>query len=673
MNNPTTRDNPRGLPHMNRHHSLTLRTALMIGAGALFAPTAVLAQSATVLKPVKVETSAEEEVAPGGVKIDAETLDRRNPADIKDVFRNQPGVTVGGSTAVTQKVYVQGMEDTNLNVQVDGTRQVSATWHHLGTAVIDPGLLKAVRLEPGVAPADAGPSALGGSLQYETKDARDIVRDGEIFGGFAKLSYNTNTRGFTESGLVAAQHSGYEVLGYATNAGGNNYTAGNGNDQPGSAPELTSGMAKFAANGSGGHRVEVSASYLEDVGIRPARPNFASLNNGLGGRLNRTEFYQSSVAVSYRTEEPTDMFNPEVELSYNKNQITSFDVFAGGVTSDLGGDVTSYNGKVANTFTTDVAAVTTGIDFYNDEAVGTYEGKPGAANTPGTSSEEATNIGVFAQARVPVTDEFRLSLGGRVDNQWFTGTDKSELFNYGFSGNVNAEYDVQNWLTAYAGTGTTFGGIPLGESAIYNFSGIWTYGGLQPSRSYNFKTGLNAEYEGFKGSVGLFYNEIKDDQDLSNANRTVAYDLMTRGFTVNAGYDFDQAFVRGNWSHTIVRLDGVPPSSTTAAFYGQQIGDMFSLEGGYSWDNIGLTTGASSEFVLRNDDVAEAPMPGYVVFNLYSEWTPTFAEYVSLRFDAKNIFDQAYSDRATTGQDNTVTNPYLEPGRTFLVTAKAKF
>ena len=40
MNNPTTRDYPCGLPHMNRHHSLTLRTALMIGAGALLAPTA---------------------------------------------------------------------------------------------------------------------------------------------------------------------------------------------------------------------------------------------------------------------------------------------------------------------------------------------------------------------------------------------------------------------------------------------------------------------------------------------------------------------------------------------------------------------------------------------------------------------------------------------------------
>ena len=35
MNNPTTRDNPRGLPHMNRHHSLTLRTALMIGVVVL--------------------------------------------------------------------------------------------------------------------------------------------------------------------------------------------------------------------------------------------------------------------------------------------------------------------------------------------------------------------------------------------------------------------------------------------------------------------------------------------------------------------------------------------------------------------------------------------------------------------------------------------------------------
>jgi hemoglobin/transferrin/lactoferrin receptor protein len=650
----------------------SFRTALLAGAAILLVPAAASAQNANVLKPVTV-VGASDEVSAGGVSVDAEEIESRNPEGIKDVFRNTPGVEVGGASELTNKVYVYGMEDSNLNKSVDGVRNSDNSWHHIGNSVIDPGLLKSVRVEPGVAPADAGPDALGGSIEYETKDARDIVEPGKMYGGFTRLSYDTNTHGFSETAVVAGQHSGVEVLGYIMNSSGNNHKDGNGNIQQGSAPEMLSATGKFAFNGTGGHRLEVKADYVEDVGVRPARPNFVTLNNALGTRENMIEYYNQSISISYVDEEPTDWINPEIELSYNKNQLTAYSVTAGPVTSDFGSDISSLAGKAANTFTNRFGTITTGLDFYHDEATGTRQGRIGAACEAGTSSERASNVGAFAQFRVPVTDEWRMSFGGRVDNQWFHGTDGADHFNYGFSGNANTEYDAFEWLTAYAGAGTTFGGIPLGEAAIYDFSAIWTSGGVSPSRSYNFKTGLNAEYEGFTGNLGLFYNDIEDDHDLSSYRRSTAFDLVTRGFTLGAGYRYQDAFVKGNWSHTIVRMDGVPPSSGSAAYFGQLQGDLFSLEAGYEFTDYGVRTGATSEMALRNDEVEELPLPGYVVVNLYTEYTPKQAEFLTLRLDAKNITDQPYVDRLTTGADNANANPYYEPGRSFLLSAKAKF
>lgn len=58
---------------------------------------------------------------------------------------------------MSQKVYVHGIEETSLAVTMDGGRQNNKVFHHNGTNLIDPGLLKAVSVDAGVAPADAGP------------------------------------------------------------------------------------------------------------------------------------------------------------------------------------------------------------------------------------------------------------------------------------------------------------------------------------------------------------------------------------------------------------------------------------------------------------------------------------------------------------------------------------
>lgn len=91
------------------------------------------------------------------------------------------------------------MEETNLAVTIDGTRQTNKIFHHSTTNLIDPSLLKRVRVDPGVAPADAGPGALAGAIAYETVSAGDLLAPGRTIGGFATAGFSSNGRTFTRA------------------------------------------------------------------------------------------------------------------------------------------------------------------------------------------------------------------------------------------------------------------------------------------------------------------------------------------------------------------------------------------------------------------------------------------------------------------------------------------
>ena len=170
---------------------------------------AATAAGATALEPISVFGESGT-LGAGEIQISAKDLERKNPASIADVFFGEPGISVGSSLPMSQKVYVHGIEENNLAVTVDGSRQNNKVFHHAGTNLIDPMLLKAVSVDAGVAPADAGPGALGGAIAYETKDVRDLLDD-DGFGGFVTSSYNFNSDTVTTGIAAYGLHQGLGI------------------------------------------------------------------------------------------------------------------------------------------------------------------------------------------------------------------------------------------------------------------------------------------------------------------------------------------------------------------------------------------------------------------------------------------------------------------------------
>lgn len=671
---------PQSPSQISSHRISSLRcSTLLAGVALSVLPTVAFAQTAdtdeteTVTQPIEVTASAASaQGLAGGVTIDQDELDRKNPQTMKDVFSSDASVEVGGPTAIVQKVYVQGIENTKLNVQIDGARQVDSTFHHIGTAVIDPAMLKSVDVESGVATADSGPHALGGSMSYETRDARDVLDTGDTFGGWGKLQYNSNTKGFTEWLTLAGQSGGFEALAYLKNSNQGNYKDGDDNEVVGTADGGESGLGKLAFTGNDGGRFEAFASHLEDEGVRPSRPNFAVLANGAAPQW--LSYRDTSVGVSYVDEIPSGQLAPELSLAYSRTVLNIPSLQGGPSFYHVKSDIQSINGKAANNFEVDNGVITAGVDFYRDEATGYQNRSP----REGTYSETSTDIGAFSQARLSLTDGWRVSFGGRADQQWFEGLNGEDFSEFGLSGNANTEYDVTEQVMVYGGIGTTFGGLPLGESAIYEFSENWNYDGFAPSRSYNTKAGSRLVLEDWTFDGNLFYNLIDESHDLSSATRQTTVDLETRGVNLSAMYSYGPGFARLTYSHTNVKTDGGVPLSTEASYQGVIMGDIFNFDAGHSFDDYGLRIGGNSEFALSDDspeDSGNEKLDTYFVANLYAEWVPAaLNNAVTLRVDALNIFDRDYIDRATTGYDSTrISEPFHEPGRTFLISAKVDF
>jgi len=608
------------------------------------------------------------------VDVTDEDLARTNPADLQDLFASEPTIAVGSSLPISQKLYVNGVEETNLSVTIDGSRQNNKIFHHSATTLIDPSLLKAVSIEPGVAPADAGPGALAGAVQYETRDARDLLEDGKSFGGFTLNEFGTNGEVFTTSNALYGLVDGFEFLGFVKYANGGLQEDGDGVTINGSGTQILSGLGKVAYQSEEGHRLEFSYERVADDEARPYRANIGQIIGGRPVPLTRDyDMTRQNVALTYTNEAPTGLWDPTIQLSYS---ITNLDIEE--TTQNIYGQTDSLNGKIENRFALDNGSITAGVDFFSDTADIDYR-VPGNSASDYTGTEKISNIGAYAQARLELTDRFRTSFGGRADFQRFTGVNGFSTDVSGLSGNLSAEYDITDFLTASAGASHVFGGVPLAENFIINPA--WTYAnGVQSVTANNVYAGLTARMGDFDVSGKVFSTAIKNARTPSwGGGGGLTKDMDSTGFELGLGYSWAGGFARLGYANIDTEIDGVASDSYTGNYLTTPIGQIFTLEAAHTFVDHGLTIGGSAQFVLDETDTSDSaggvgqPLPGYEVFNAYAEYTPLNYQNLTFRASVDNIFDETYTARATYGQEFATVVPLREPGRSFKFSLRAKF
>lgn len=604
------------------------------------------------------------------VDVDSEDLSRSNPTDLQDVFKGEPTIVVGSSLSISQKLYVNGVEETNLSVTIDGARQNNKIFHHNATTLIDPELLKQVRIDPGVAPADAGPGALAGSVAFETKDVVDLLEAGLSFGGLVSGEYDSNGNRFTSSTALFTRQGNFEALGYIKSVNGGNQKDGSGTNIVGSGAGLVSGLAKVAYGTEAGGRFELSYERVIDDEVRPYRADIGRIVGGRPVPDTRTyDLDRQNFVFSYTTVAATATWNPTFTLAYSLTDLALPED-----TQASYGTTKSFNGKFQNRFSLANGSVTAGFDFYSEKGSLDYQNDNPAFNE--AASETSKNLGAFVQARLDLSDRARLSFGGRYDVQRFEGVDGTKQSDDGLSANISGEYDVSNAVTLSAGASHVWGGIAMSENFIMNPA--WTYpaGGIEAVTADNIYIAANADFGAWNLQAKVFQTKIDNARTPDyRLGSDITSDLDARGFELGAKYNWENGFFKIGYADVNADINGTTADSFSGRYLTTPISQVVSLAVGHAIPEYNLVLGADAQFALTNPDTVGDVLPAYQVYNAFIEHTPKRMKNLTLRAEINNIFDENYSSRGTYGQEYTSVGvePLREAGRSISLRASLKF
>ncbi|MCQ8878482.1 TonB-dependent receptor [Pseudoalteromonas shioyasakiensis] len=617
-------------------------------------------------------------------------LENYQANDLEDIFRHTPSVTVGGSLGIAQKIFVRGMEDSMVNVTVDGAPQTSTLFHHIGRVAIEPELLQSVEVQAGAGEATSGTGAVGGAIRFKTKSADDLLSVNEQFGGIAKASYFTNDGHKESLALYGKLTDKVGVLASYVNVSRDNMDDGDGEEIPGTAADQTLAFIKLNAELTENQNLSLSYENRKEEGEFGKQTNWAPLETdplfmSWGERetivLNHAWYLNSLVNLETTIYQTESSFKRELYTWDASIKTTGFDIRN---TSDLG----------MHTLTYGIEQKIDKVHAYSYEDFG------------GIFDEEGTVTGVYIQDHWQLSDALLLSFGVRydayeldhsgieanwvkVDGVWVVETDANgqpvttaDEFSTdkqdGVSGNIGFEYSFTESLKLSAGYAQALRGRQVADA--FTVGELTPNPDLEPEEVDNTELGLvyndgtwlfeasmylsvinDVVFDKFKGGEGVFYENIGD--------------LETKGIELVSGYQGDNFDVIVSYSHNDVELNNasfVWPDAGDASGY-----STFNIDGiqlaAYEYGGLGTAIGDSInvnfnyhvseqiKFGLNYNHVASlndievfhrsielgwmseletVDKPGYDLFDAYVTYEPL----TNLRFDlsVQNLLDESY-------------------------------
>lgn len=187
---------------------------------------------------------------------DQKDIDDAQATTASDLVKDTPGVSITGSERVLGEAFnIRGIGSTEnsadgsrIVVNVDGAQKFYEQYR-MGSFFSDPELYKRVEILRGPASSTLyGAGALGGVINFVTKDAADFIRDGDSTALRLKGAYESNGDGYLGSAIMAHRfNDNLEFLLTGNYRGSDDFRLGNGMPLVGSEFTAWSGLAKATA------------------------------------------------------------------------------------------------------------------------------------------------------------------------------------------------------------------------------------------------------------------------------------------------------------------------------------------------------------------------------------------------------------------------------------------
>jgi len=137
----------------------------------------------------------------GSIRLDQKQLAKEMTSDIRDLIRYTPGVGISysGARGGNRGFAIRGVEANRVAISVDGVQQPEIHENMVFSAYglsnasrieFDPYFVSAIDIQKGASSFAVGSGALGGAVNYSTKRANDLIREGQEYGAMAQLNYN---------------------------------------------------------------------------------------------------------------------------------------------------------------------------------------------------------------------------------------------------------------------------------------------------------------------------------------------------------------------------------------------------------------------------------------------------------------------------------------------------
>lgn len=631
--------------------------------------------------------------------VEQRDIDDAQASTVSEVLKSIPGVnTAGSDRAFGQGFNIRGIgapeaagEEGRIIVNVDGATKFYEQYR-MGGLFTDPELYKRVEVLRGPASSTLyGSGALGGVVNFTTKDASDYIAEGGNGALRLKGSYNTNRNGWLGSAVLAHRFSeSFDFLLAGNYRKSDAYKTGDGTIINSSDFAAWSGLAKATAKVGDEGTVRLSYQQWDsDANDQDYAQIGGPISGGSVsgfGTVDRHVIDRTAV-ISY--EDPfsdNDWLDLKISASF----------------SDTLNEQRNASGMPAMGFVCGVPGAETFCDV--DYSYQTFQFK--AENTSewrGANWENFLSYGVqlshqtrtatvydpagnpFAYTHHPegtdfktgfyVQNEFiwdeRLTIipGMRIDWRKLTPNESTTLVDtkddWAFSPKIAAHYKFNDMFAIFGSVAHTERFPTLDEVYSRPFPSY----DLDVERSNNFEAGFAiSAYDLVQPGDGLqlkttgFYNDISDliyrqcssatscaaggfSQQYVNLNEAKIY-----GAEVELAYDSDYVFASASYTHTIGK------NTVTDTYLTSVAPHEFALTLGGKLPQHGLSFGWRSRFVAAPQDKAlrATVAPGFStryadsfnVHDVFMSWRPEEGAMKGWEVIAgvDNLFDKQYKE-----------------------------
>lgn len=601
---------------------------------------------------------------------------------LSDFLNVIPGVTVGGTSSVNQRIRVRGLDDTNLKVTIDGARQEGTLFYHMGDVTIDPDLLKQSEVAVGNNSVTLGNDALGGAVAFKTVDAADLLKPGQTIGAKLHAGYASNNDELLTSATVfGAPTDNIDLLAYYGKRDTNSGEDGNGRElfEDSKGENI---LLKAGAYIADDHHIGASFSRTEKKGIFPFRPDFPSRNDApIPQQVKR-----DTLGLDYTYNPASQLIDIATNVYQTKTRILRDSDYINDPGFDFNAQVKTTGAKIQNTSNIDTTVGThkliAGVEHYKKES-------ELERDFVKKGSDEATNTSVYLEdqwrnGKLTLTPGVRYD---RYESPEFVAGGKT--YN-NVVGALAASYEIAPLTQVFASYTQLFNGPDLSQ-AIFNSDGADTYvnNNLKAEEGSNAEIGivktlrdLTVAGDALQLSGKYFETNIENFIEFVRSGGTrVGLDCATgqsggacqgavnkdedfkiKGVELAADYKMDNFSMGLGYTRARSKGDKTGDSIPSVTGSDSNSGDRYMVNLNYEPNDV-VGLGWRSTYVASITDNQQNTKPNYDVHDIYMNYSPRQFDNLKATVGVYNIFDEAYASHASRLNTADYTTTDFEPGR----------